>query len=634
MMVISGEFTSINTSFNQVRTDNKKSQQTPQPSQESFSDVLNKAGDNSRSGSSREADRQSAKSNSDKAFADKSANDKIANDKSANDKIAKDKVANDKFAASREADRQSAKSSSDKAFADKTANDKIANDKIANDKAAVDKALNNKTHSDQSAQTGASDKRNNVVDEGGKNKENAKPSVSDGHDELNDQSASSVHDILEQLDTHKNLASNEKNGAKSGSTEGADDDLALTVGTDSPNKPHSLKSKDDKTVDADGEEDGNENNVKVAFGPLPTLNHSAVNPDNSVKNGDSLNGDKNNDGKHQIDANIGIADSSDKVGDSASKNTRDASAPALETNETVKANAAIETGVLATAGTGKVAGAHNKNAEPSDKNTVSVADDDFVGKSGFTLEDETASLGDKNADDFKTTDDKSNNTVSGRKQNNAKRTQDIASQLSNNSQQLNFDDAADKIQAGQTLNIGDKIATNTARAENQNVLGRIAGVEVTENKQVGDMRVLRIKLNPENLGMVEARLRKTNDGLQIEIHAERQETARLLAADNHALHKALEKSGVSDNGQLTIMIVDKSSQTVQQGQSANSGQSNSQDNSGQNFNGQRQSAGQQGQGGHNASRQTFSEFPFTDTPLQEEDVRVENTRRDPRRLVV
>ena len=580
MMVISGEFTSINTNFNQIRTDNKKSQQIPQSSHESFGDVLNKAGDNNKSGSSREADRQSAKSNSDKAFADKAANEKIANDK------------------------------------------------IASDKAAVDKALNNKTHSDQSAQTNASDK-NKVRDESDKNKENAKPSVPDGHDELNDQSASSVHDILEQLDTHKNLASNEKNGAKPGSTEGADDNLALTVGTDSPNKPHSLKSKDDKTVDADGDKDGNENSVKVAFGPLPTLNHSTVNPDNSVKNGDSLNGDKNNDGKHQIDANIGIADSSDKVGDSASKNARDASAPALETNET-----AIETGVLATAGTGKVAGAHNKNAEPSDKNTVSVADDDFVGKSGFTLEDETASLGDKNADDFKTTDDKSNNTVSGRKQNNAKRTQDIASQLSNNSQQLNFDDAADKIQAGQTLNIGDKIATNTARAENQNVLGRIAGVEVTENKQVGDMRVLRIKLNPENLGMVEARLRKTTDGLQIEIHAERQETARLLAADNHALHKALEKSGVSDNGQLSIMIVDKSSQSVQQGQSANSGQSNSQDNSGQNFNGQRQSAGQQGQGGHNASRQTFSEFPFTDTPLHEEDVRVENTRRDPRRLVV
>ena len=623
MMVISGEFTSINTNFNQIRTDNKKSQQIPQSSHESFGDVLNKAGDNNKSGSSREADRQSAKSNSDKAFADKSANDKILNDKAANDKIA-----NDKLGSSREADRQSAKSSSDKAFADKA-----ANDKIASDKAAVDKALNNKTHSGQSAQTNASDK-NKVRDESDKNKENAKPSVPDGHDELNDQSASSVHDILEQLDTHKNLASNEKNGAKPGSTEGADDNLALTVGTDSPNKPHSLKPKDGKTVDADGEEDGNENNVKVAFGPLPTLNHSTVNPDNSVKNGDSLNGDKNNDGKHQIDVNIGIAGSSDKAGDAASKNTRDASAPALETNETVKANAAIETGVLATAGTGKVAGAHNGNDEPSDNNNVSVADDDFVGKSGLTLEDETAPLGDKNANDFKTTDDKSVNTISGRKQSNAKRTQDIASQLSNNSQQLNFDDAADKMQAGQTLNIGDKIATNTARAENQNVLGRIAGVEVTENKQVGDMRVLRIQLNPENLGMVEARLRKTNDGLQIEIHAERQETARLLAADNHALHKALEKSGVSDNGQLSIMIVDKSSQTVQQGQSANSGQSNSQDNSGQNFNGQRQSAGQQGQGGHNASRQTFSEFPFTGTPSQEEDVHVENTRRDPRRLVV
>ena len=594
MMVISGEFTSINTSFNQIKTDNKKSQPTGQSSQESFDDVLNKTGDNKTSAASREADRQSAKSNSDKAFADKSANDKIANDKSSNDKVAKDK-------------------------------------------AAVDKAQNNNTHSDQVAQTNASDKKNNVVDEGGKNKENAKAGIHDGHaghDELNDQSASSVHDILEQLDKQKNLASNEKNAVKPGLTEGEDDNQNLAVGTGSRNKSHSLKPKDDKTADTDGQEDSNENSVKVAFSPLPTVSHATINPDNSVKNGDSLSGDKKNDGKHQIDANIEIAGSSDKGVDSALKNTREASASTLETNETVKANAAMETGALATSGTVKVATANKENAVRSDKNTLSAADDDTVGTSGFTSEDETAPLGDGEAGDFKTTDEKSGNTISGRKQNNAKRTQDIANQISNNSQQPNFDDAADKLQAGSQLNIGDKIATNTARAENQNVLGRIVDVEVTENKQVGDMRVLRIKLNPENLGMVEARLRKTTDGLQIEIHAERQETARLLAADNHALHKALEKSGVSDNGQLTIMIVDKSSQTVQQGQSANSGQSMSQDNSGQNFNGQRQSAGQQGQGGHNASRQTFSEFPFTGTPSQEEDVHVENTRRDPRRLVV
>ena len=592
MMVISGEFTSINTSFNQIKTDNKKSQPTGQSSQESFDDVLNKAGDNKTSAASREADRQSAKSNSDKAFADKSANDKIANDKSSNDKVAKDK-------------------------------------------AAVDKAQDNKTHSDQVAQTNASDKKNNVVDEGGKNKENAKAGIHDGHaghDELNDQSASSVHDILEQLDKQKNLASNEKNAVKPGLTEGEDDNQNLAVGTGSRNKSHSLKPKDDKTADTDGQEDSNENSVKVAFGPLPTVSHSTVNPDNSVKDGDSLSGDKKNDGKHQIDANIEIAGSSDKGVDSALKNTREAST--LETNETVKANAAMETGTLATSGTVKVATANKENAVRSDKNTLSAADDDTLGTSGFKSEDVTAPLGNTDADDVKTTDEKSGNTISGRKQNNAKRTQDIANQISNNSQQPNFDDAADKLQAGSQLNIGDKIATNTARAENQNVLGRIVDVEVTENKQVGDMRVLRIKLNPENLGMVEARLRKTTDGLQIEIHAERQETARLLAADNHALHKALEKSGVSDNGQLTIMIVDKSSQTVQQGQSANSGQSMSQDNSGQNFNGQRQSAGQQGQGGHNASRQTFSEFPFTDTPLQEEDVRVEITRRNPRHLVV
>lgn len=196
-----------------------------------------------------------------------------------------------------------------------------------------------------------------------------------------------------------------------------------------------------------------------------------------------------------------------------------------------------------------------------------------------------------------------------------------------------LDVSPEKAQPLKTIQIGDKLAMHDAGPETK-AAGRIADIEVTQNKQVGDMRVLHIKLNPDDLGAVDARLRMTNNGLHIELHAERQETARLLAGDHQMLSKALEKSGFNDDGRLSIAIIDKSPQAVQQAQASNSGQGAGQDNSGQNFNGQRQSFGQNGQGGQNGSRQNFEQFPFTDTPVQDVSPVERTVYRDPRRLVV
>ncbi|WP_297323713.1 flagellar hook-length control protein FliK, partial [uncultured Bartonella sp.] len=230
-------------------------------------------------------------------------------------------------------------------------------------------------------------------------------------------------------------------------------------------------------------------------------------------------------------------------------------------------------------------------------------------------------------------DDVADNSIGRNKSNNGRRVLDSASQsVSNSTSQANPDNASNKVKT--SFDVGSKVGTDPANSQRLDVLGRIADVEVLQNRSVGDMRVLRIKLNPENLGTVEAKLRKTNEGLNIELHAERQETARLLAADHHMLGKALEKSGFNDDGRLTIMVVDRSAQNIQQAHSSNSGQGMSQDNSGQNFNGQRQSNGQQSQGGHNGSGQAFTEFPFTGTPLQDDKTWEEGVYRNSGHLVV
>ena len=604
MMVISGDFTNIITSNTQPKAENKRSAQSNQSSDTSFDDILHKdQGD--RSATLKEGDRQSAK---------------VASDKSYSDKAYSDKAYSDKF------------------YADKVANDKASADKIANDKGATDKATNDKVRLNEVTKQNASQTKDSVSGQPQKQQENTKTSVHNDQHSGDDQSSSTIHDILKHLDEQKAGSSIEKDTAGSNSKSDEKSDQSGLNGTVSKDKLHFSKDKNGKSDDGDGnqsENTGNSSSLDVS--QLATVNHVVVNQNNYTKVGHSLGGDKSKGDMQQPEAIDAAVASSDGAVEQAAKNATDAQLAAVQTNSN-------ETQVQA--GTARISGAE-KDAKKAfgkianddktvDEPAAKAAGEDDRGQSGLALEDDTIlSVRSEDGDD-KVATGRADHTVSGRKQNGDRRTQNNIFQASNNSsQQANFDNAAEKAQAGSTLNIGDRVATTDSRGGDQTQAGRIVGVEVTENRQVGDMRLLRIKLNPENLGMVEARLRKTSDGLHIEIHAERQETARLLAADHHALHKALEKSGFNDDGHLTIMIVDRSSQTVQQGQSSNSGQSPSQqDNSGQNFNGQRQFSGQQGQGGHNGSRQTFTEFPITGTPMQEEGGREETTVRDPRHLVV
>ena len=196
-----------------------------------------------------------------------------------------------------------------------------------------------------------------------------------------------------------------------------------------------------------------------------------------------------------------------------------------------------------------------------------------------------------------------------------------------------IDNIADKQTQIRNMATGDRLFMAEAKQSNSSTRV-ISDIEIKQNKQIGDIHVLKIKLNPDELGSVEARLRKTNDGLHIELHAERQETARLLASDHQMLGKAIEKSGFHDDGQLTIIVVDKTIQTTQQGQSSAFSQNAGQNNSGQGFSEQRQFFGQQNQGGQNEAQRTFSEVSGVDLPDLEEPVGEKRLSRDPRRLVV
>lgn len=190
--------------------------------------------------------------------------------------------------------------------------------------------------------------------------------------------------------------------------------------------------------------------------------------------------------------------------------------------------------------------------------------------------------------------------------------------LRNDAHLSRMDLSANKMQQVKFAVLGDRLATQ-GNLHLNNKTGRIANLEVTQNKQVGEIRILRIKLNPEELGGVEARLRKTNEGLHIELHAQHQETARLLASDHQMLTKALEKSGFHDDGKLTITVIDKSVQTpVHQEQSSSASHNGTHDNSDQSFSGRQEFSGQQGQGGQNGARQTFNQVPFSETQLQDD----------------
>lgn len=602
MMAISGDFTSIVAGTTQTRLESRKPQQSEQGSTIQFGDVLKKSKDDNLAALS------DSKRLTEQADANKKYLDKIANEKAANDRALSNKQSNDK------------------ALSDKTTNAKLASDKAASSNAEQAASSKNKV---------AEKNYDNKKDEKLKSSSQEEQNASDAS------AASSINDYLSQLNSPKTSTTKDGGHAalhteSDGGVKVAETDSIDGKNNDSLNSQLlSVKEKMDKLTTvgnaASDQSDagkmanaGDEvkNAQKPADGQSTLIDKNMVQAATIDSDSNSAKGKNIKDIKTQSTANGDVTDAQLKGVDRALQKKLDES------------SASLTNGKDSNSLSGKLAGTAQANAHDKvkavDKDSTGKIDDknSVKNRDGFT------ELKKGDIDDIKT-DDKSDDTLSGRKQTSSRRVHNGAYQAVNNTnQQANVDSASDKLHAAPALNVGDKVAVTGKRTERRDVFSRIADVEVTENRKVGDIRVLRIKLNPENLGMVEARLRKTSDGLQIEIHAERQETAHLLAADRHMLGKALEKSGFNDDGRLTILIVDKSSQTVQQGQTSNSGQSTPQDNNGQNFNGQRQFSGQQGQGGHNGSRQTFTEFPFTGTPLQEENVGQEAAYRNPRHLVV
>ncbi|AQX18603.1 hook-length control protein FliK [Bartonella sp. A1379B] len=167
----------------------------------------------------------------------------------------------------------------------------------------------------------------------------------------------------------------------------------------------------------------------------------------------------------------------------------------------------------------------------------------------------------------------------------------------------------ERTQSLKNLEIGNRLIL---QEEKPDFMMQLSGVDITCNKKVGDVRILHLKLTPVELGIVDAKVRMTAQGLHIELCTQHRETARLLISSQQMLSYVLEKAHVHDSGHLLISIVDKSSQVIQQNQSLQMEQRLEQDNSGQHFNGQRQAFGDNEQNGKNESKQFFKQFPLSD----------------------
>jgi hypothetical protein len=85
----------------------------------------------------------------------------------------------------------------------------------------------------------------------------------------------------------------------------------------------------------------------------------------------------------------------------------------------------------------------------------------------------------------------------------------------------------------------------------------LAGVEVISERSQGAAKTLNIRLQPEELGTVTARLRLVPDGIQVDLMADRRDTAERLAADRDLLGKALQSAGFSDNAVVAVTVTER-----------------------------------------------------------------------------
>ncbi|WP_102830618.1 flagellar hook-length control protein FliK [Bartonella bovis] len=210
--------------------------------------------------------------------------------------------------------------------------------------------------------------------------------------------------------------------------------------------------------------------------------------------------------------------------------------------------------------------------------------------------------------------------------------QNFTHSVTQNSEPLmtRLDVGVEKSQFLEDLEIGDKLAL---QKENSNLINKLSDVEITLNKKVGYVQILRLKLTPAELGTVDAKLRMSAQGLHIELHIQRQETMRFLVENQQMLIRVLEKVPANDDGRVLVSIIDKSVQTIQHGQSSQMDQGVGQNDSGQNFNGQRQAFGHKDQNERNESKQFFKQFLLVDSSLL--DISIDNVDPDDSyRLVV
>ncbi|KXF76014.1 hypothetical protein ATN84_13890 [Paramesorhizobium deserti] len=114
----------------------------------------------------------------------------------------------------------------------------------------------------------------------------------------------------------------------------------------------------------------------------------------------------------------------------------------------------------------------------------------------------------------------------------------------------------------------------------------IADIEIVSERSYGATRTLNIRLQPVELGTVTARLRLVPDGMQVELVADRRETAERLAADSDMLGKALRTAGLDDSVVLAITVTERGHSSTANMMNNQAGQ--------QNFSAQDQSAGRNG----------------------------------------
>ncbi len=86
---------------------------------------------------------------------------------------------------------------------------------------------------------------------------------------------------------------------------------------------------------------------------------------------------------------------------------------------------------------------------------------------------------------------------------------------------------------------------------------RITDVHVVSERSFGVIKTLQIRLDPAELGAVTARIRVTDDGVEVHLVADQSRTAEILASDRSVIEKALKAVGVGDDTKISVTVADR-----------------------------------------------------------------------------